>query len=629
VPRLLRVAIAPIAPVTNVTAAKPSQASSVFVREFMRAGECICRAGCRESVRLLDPGRRSSSFSRGFSRPSMDHPSRNDILPEAPSELDLARRRFDERAWEQAFSHYWNALRASGEGRAPELDDLERAATSAALTGRDREFLALLEQTHSAALAAGASRRAAWAALSSVMRLMALGEQGRASGWFARLRRLAEAAGADSLEHCYLQVPLAFAALSRADFGEAERVATAASVLADRLADADMQAFTRSLAGRALLRQSKLESGLVFLDECMLSVTAGGVSPVIVALAYCTVIASLHEVYAFERASEWTRALAEWCDAQPELVAFRGICLVHRAEIARMSGDWPRAAEQATRASAGIPGHQNPDSVGDAYYELGELYRLRGELSAAERAYADAARHGREPHPGIALLRAARGQHADAVSGLKRALTEASAPLVRAKLLPAAVEILVAGGDLEAASAACQELERIAAALGTEALGALAAHARATLLLHAGEAQAALGPLRHAFFIWQRIGAPHAAAKVRVDLARACDALGDGAGAALERAAAHAVFAELGAALDLAALAGRAATGTDTRGLTERELQVLRLVAAGGSNKSIANELGLSEKTVDRHVSNIFGKLNVSSRAAATAYAYEHGLIAR
>jgi DNA-binding CsgD family transcriptional regulator len=546
----------------------------------------------------------------------------------ARSALERARASFAERAWERAFTQYWALAGGSDQPRLLELEDFEQAAVAAALSGRDHEFLDTLERLHTAALAGAEAPRAARAALWSVMRLTAMGETGRASGWVSRLRRLAEQAGAASLEHCYLQIPLAFAALLHGDLLEAERVAREGIALADRLADADAQAFMRSLVGRALLRQNRTHEGLAFLDECMLSVTAGVVSPILTALVYCTVIASCHEVYAFDRARQWTNALAEWCDAQPELVAFRGTCMVHRAEIARLSGDWPRAAEQAERASAGVPGHHNPEAVGDAHYELAELHRLRGELGAAERAYTEAARHGHEPQPGMALLRLRQGRVDAAVSGLKRALGEATRPLARARLLPAAVEVLLGAGATEEALAACRELETTADLHGTEALVALAAHARATLFLHADDAQAALGPLRRAFFVWQAIGAPYAAAKVRVDLARACEALGDGEGAALERAAAHATFSELGAALDLESVAPHAeAKRARAHGLTERELEVLRLVATGGTNKAIAHELGLSEKTIDRHVSNIFGKLGVASRAAATAYAYEHGLI--
>ena len=463
------------------------------------------------------------------------------------------------------------------------------------------------------------------------MRLHALGETARASGWVGRLRRLAERAGDASLEHCYLQVPLAFSRLAQGDLTEAEGFALQAVSLADQHEDSDMQAFARSIAGRVLLRQTKTEPGLALLDECMLSVAAGAVSPMISALVYCTAIASCHEVYALDRAREWTAALAAWCDAQPELIAFRGICMVHRAEIARLAGDWPRATEQAERASLGIPGHQHPDSVGDAYYELGELHRLRGELANAELAYCEAQRQGREPHPGIALLRVAQGQIAAALSGLRRVLGEVSGRLARARLLPAAVEVLLVAGAEDEALVACSELEATALALGTEALVALAAHARAAVLLHADDAQAALGPLRRAFFIWRKMGAPYSAAKVRLDLARACEALGDRAGALFERDAARATFESLGATLELAALqpVPPAATRATAHGLSERELQVLRLVATGATNKGIATVLSLSEKTVDRHVSNIFGKLCVASRAAATAFAYEHDLIAR
>jgi DNA-binding NarL/FixJ family response regulator len=267
-------------------------------------------------------------------------------------------------------------------------------------------------------------------------------------------------------------------------------------------------------------------------------------------------------------------------------------------------------------------------AVGEAYYLQGELHRLRGEFDAAEAAYRDGATWGRRPDPGIAMIRLAQGNHRAAAASLRRALDEAD-PIARPRLLEPFVEVMLAAGDVEAAEAAAREL----ATIGRQGaqpplLRAIAARADGLVKLAKGDPKAALVALRSAWELWQTLDAPYESARARVAIALACQALGDADGAAIELAAARKAFDELGALPDRDRADALAGSSTPAPGgLSPRELEVLRLVASGGSNRDIAANLGISERTVDRHVSNIFTKLDVSSRTAATAFAYEHRLV--
>jgi DNA-binding CsgD family transcriptional regulator len=341
---------------------------------------------------------------------------------------------------------------------------------------------------------------------------------------------------------------------------------------------------------------------------------------------YCSVIQACQEVYAIDRCREWTAALALWCDGRPDMVAFTGACQVHRAEIMQLQGAWPDAIAAARRACARSHG-ANQHAAAAAFYQEAEVHRLTGEFAAAEEGYRSASRLGLEPQPGLALLRLAQGRPDTAAASIRRFAAATTDPLKRMSLLPAYVEIMLAAGDIGEARNACRELEEIARSFDTGVPGAIAAQARGAVDLAEGDAQAALGSLRRAVEVWQRIEAPYAAAGVRVLIGRACRALGDEDGAALEFDAARSVFERLGAAPDLARCALLKGVRSAHHGLTPRELQVLRLVAGGRTNKAIASKLSLSEKTIDRHVSNILSKLDVSSRTAATAFAYQHKLI--
>jgi DNA-binding CsgD family transcriptional regulator len=360
----------------------------------------------------------------------------------------------------------------------------------------------------------------------------------------------------------------------------------------------------------------------------MLAVVAGELSPIITGLIYCSVIEACQQVYALSRAHEWTSALARWCNQQPEMIAFTGTCLVYRAEIMRFHGAWQDAMAEACRACERFSQGGDREPPAAAFYQQAEMHRLRGAYAAAEEAYRNASRSGWEPQPGFALLRMAQGRTDAACAAIRRVVMAVTDPLERAKLLPAHIEIMLAAGDPQEARSACRDLEAIAQRFDMGVLGAMAAHARGAVELAEGNTQAAITSLRHAFEVWQQVEAPYEVARVRVLMGLACFALGDDDGGELEMDAARAMFEQLGAAPDLARLAlGKRATPAHRYGLTPREFQILGLVAAGKTNKAIAAELFLSERTIDRHLSNILSKLNVPSRAAATAYAYEHKLL--
>jgi ATP/maltotriose-dependent transcriptional regulator MalT len=449
-------------------------------------------------------------------------------------------------------------------------------------------------------------------------------ETARAGGWLARAERLTE--NVDCVERGYLLLPLVRRHQRSGKVDEAYAVVAEAAAIADRFRDPDLGAFARALQGSLSLRRGQVERGLSLLDEAMVAVTGGELNPVLTGIIYCSCIAACSSLYMMDRAREWTAALAAWCDAQPDLVPFSGTCLVHRAELLQIGGAWGDAIEEARRASARVSRTTDPETAADSLYQEAEVHRLRGHFAKAERAYREAGERGRDVQPGLALLRLAQGRAADAVTAIRRVLVMTSARLHRARLLPAYVEISLGAGEVEEARVACVELESIAADFGTEILGAIAAHARGAVDLADGRAGAALEQLRRAFRIWHAAGAPYIAARLRVLVARACRALGDRDTATLEEALARETFERLGAAPDLAAL-GDGKAGGMPNGLSPREVEVLRLVAAGKTNKVIAKELCLSGKTIDRHVSNIFTKTGVASRAAATAYAYQHGLV--
>ncbi|HEY2297857.1 MAG TPA: LuxR C-terminal-related transcriptional regulator [Jatrophihabitans sp.] len=515
------------------------------------------------------------------------------------------------------------ALSAADTDGQMSAEDLERLAVAAFLIGHDTEVPALRERAHEAYLEQGLVERTAECGFWLGFHLDLRGELAQAAGWHARVRRLISEDPESRLGGRLRQreaVVLMFG-------GDA---VTALPILDDcaRIAAAcnDLDGFVLSGLGRGrcLTMLGRAGEAAEAYDEVMVHVVAGRVAPQVTGLAYCAIVAMCMEWFDIRRAQEWTHTFASWAAQEVGMLAYRGTCLVHRAEILQLRGAWPEAVAEAQRACDALDVTREA-ALGGAHYRIAELARLQGRFAAAEQAYARAGAFGTEVQPGLALLPTTQHRLDSAAAGLDRALAEHHVHRLRAMLLAARVEVALTSGDLATAQRCADELAEAALAGSAAYLQATSEHAVGALLLARGDPTAALPRLRRAWSLWQEVESRYEAARTRVLVAHACSALGDADAARMELAAARVVFEELGAFPDLTATT----TGQDTTAgpLTAREREVLRLLATGATNRAIADRLVLSEKTVARHVSNLFGKIEVTSRAAATAYAYEHGLV--
>ncbi len=540
--------------------------------------------------------------------------------------LQRGRESFRRQAWADAEAQLSAADREDPVG--PE--DLERLAVATYLLGRYDESTAVTRRIYRESIQAGdvaaAARSAFWIAVEHLDR----GEMAQAAGWLARAERVVAQDGRDLAESGYLLIAAAARSLAMGDARAALDAYTRADDIATRFSEPDLLVLARLGQGEALIELRRTAEGMALMDEVMVSVTSGEVSPVVVGIAYCSVIDACQRVFDLQRAQEWTTALDRWCESQPQLVHFRGQCLLNRAQLKLFHGAWQDAAAEAGRASERMAEPEAGSSLGEAIYQAAELHRLRGEFGEAETAYRRASRLGRRPEPGMALLRLAQGRTQAAAAAIRRATDETTSLFARPQLLGPLVEIMLAAGSIATARVAADEMTRIADEVGAPLLTAMAGRANGAVLLAEGDPGAALAALRASWTTWHALDAPYEAARVRVLIGLACRELGDRDSAAMELDAAREVFQNLGARPDLARLAGLdEGAAAPAGGLTAREIEVLRLVSAGKTNRAVAAELVISDKTVARHLSNIFDKLGVSSRAAATAYAYEHDLIAR
>lgn len=543
--------------------------------------------------------------------------------------LDEGRNAFARREWKEAFTSFSKADSDSSLGPV----DLEQLGNAAYLIGKDDEAILTWTRAYSEYVEHGERLHAARVGFWLCLSLMLTGKGAQSSGWLSRTQRLITGSPDDCVEHGYLLVVSGLFALFKGDGAGSCAYFEQATSLAQRFDDTDLLAVSILSRGQALIQIQRADEGVVLLDEAMLAVTSGQVSPIMAGIIYCAVILTCERIYDLQRAHEWTVALDDWCASQPELVAFRGQCLLHHSELLQFRGDWHKALEEAEQARDLLAG-RTAQLAGRALYQQAELHRLSGDLKYADEIYREAGTMGFEPQPGVSLLRLAQGDVKAASTSIRRVENEAKCQQVlgggvqRFKILGPFVEIMLAAGDLESARGAADELVDIAMAMNALYLKATAAQMTGAVLLAQGHPEQALTPLREAWTLWQKLEVPYDSARVRVLIGRACELLRDGDTAKTHFDAATLVFERLGAAPELT----RLRTGDwSCRGqvalITARERQVLALVASGQSNRQIAADLGISEHTVARHISNIFNKLGVSSRTAASAFAFENNLL--
>jgi DNA-binding CsgD family transcriptional regulator len=524
---------------------------------------------------------------------------------------------FERRDWAAAYE----AFRACDELGA---DDHDALAESAHWLGLADEVIESYTEAYRLHLAAGFPRRASLSAFMLATYLRLRGDGAQSEGWLARAQRLL-ATEAEGAEHGY-PLYLGIARLMGRDLAAAAESARRMQDLGRRFGDDSLVALGVFFEGRALVKQARVHEGLAFLDEAMLAALSDNLKPMWTGAIYCGLLDACHELFDLRRAREWTEATRRWCAPLPVASLYPGICRVHSAEILAGRGAWEQAEAEALEACTDMAGI-DVFVVAAGYYEVGEIRRRRGDLAGAEEAYTLAHEVGRDPQPGLALLRLAQGRTDAASSSIASALAAFSGSrLERAPLLAAQVEIALAAGDVDLAEAAATEVAETAEAFESTGLQATGHGCRGAVALARDQPIAALVALRQAFDLWHDLDVPHEVGRTRALLGKAYRAVGDADAAARERDAARACFERLGAVADLRALDELAALPHE---LTAREMDVLALVAQGRTNPEIAASLYISRKTAEHHVSNILVKLGVATRTEAATAAVRLGFAAR
>lgn len=505
--------------------------------------------------------------------------------------------------------------------------DLESMADAAWWCCRIDDSIAARQKAYVAYLDAREPRSAAYAAWLISQDYGIKGESSAGLGWLKRAQRHL-VGQPDCVERGFLAVTESDIARTDGDLEQALVHAEVAVELGDRCDSLDLHAMGIQTLGRALIASGHIREGMALLDEAMTLVVGQRLRPLFTGIIYCNVVAACMERADLVRASEWTEAAMAWCGSISDLTPYHGICRMHRVEIATLRGDWEQAASDALRTVEEMQGLEQ-HVVAEALYAIGEIHLRRGDLAAAEDWFTRAREKGRDPQPGLAAIRLTQGKLDAALTGLRLSLASTAEPtLHRARLLATLVEVSIAARHLPEAREAADALATVASETPSSLLDAMALMARASVHLAEEEIDEALRDARAAWSVWQQLKLPYLAAKARVIVGLAAERAGDTDRSQVELEAARLAFERLGASLDARAAAEHLRGAVHLpHGLSARELEVLRMVADGKTNREIAAAMVISEKTVSRHLENIFRKLDVSSRAAATAFAFKHELI--
>ncbi len=532
---------------------------------------------------------------------------------------------YREGRWNDAFDIFQQCDRS----RELEPDHQWIYGTSAYLTGAFSLSVEIWSKAHHHYLKddhlSAAIRSAFWLGII----LMNKGEKARGGGWLGRANSLVTENEWKGVERGFLCVPVALRQIGSGDFEKSLDTFSRAYSIGREFRNIDLITISLLGQGQSLVGLGQVEEGLSKLDETMINVESGPVFPVVKGIVYCAVIETCMTIFEWSRAREWTDALNDWCESHPYLVPFRGQCLTRRSELLQLQGKWSQAILETEKAIELLTRDSGEPAAGLAYYQMGELHRLQGNLAAAEKAYQEAHSWNRKPQPGLALLWYAKGNIDQAVQFIEELEQETDKPEARLKILPAYMEIKLAENAVEEAQSAWHKLADLASTIQADFLEATLYYWQGVIEMSRGNLRNARSSLEKSHLIWKPLNALYPAARAMVILGEISLREGNLHSAKLEFAAARKIFEQLGAQPDLERVEAlmKSCDEAPQTPISAREKEVLQLLVQGRSNKSIASQLFISDRTVERHVSNIYNKLGVSSRAEATAYALKHQLV--
>ena len=527
--------------------------------------------------------------------------------------LRAARTAHVRRDWRVAYDAFVRA----GEDTPLCTDDLDAMAVAAWRLGRGKESLRVAERVF-AQLARTDPPSAAMKAVDLALAWLTRGDVNIGQGWMNRARRLLDGAP-EGTTHGYLAYLDALTAVMTGDAQALRQRVHELREMCGRLDSPAVTALCNVAEALAAIGDARMAEAYGLIDEAMLPVLADQVPIDWAGDIYCVVLNQCHRLADLPRMRAWTQSMERWCTDFAPSANYGGVCDVHRLQLMAGTDDYGRLEARLVGASRSLE-EVNSWAAGAGYYELGEVRRLRGDTDGAFAAFARARALGIEPQPGQALLRCRIGDSDTAWTELRVALAGEDR-LGRMRLLRGAVEVALARGGLDEAERHCAELESGAEAFGTPGFRAWAAHARGAILARREQHTAALERLEAALREYRTQQSRYETAQVYEWMAIAHRGLGEDDLAAADLATAESIYTQLG--VEPAQVCGSGSPG----GLTRREIEILTRIASGATNKQVAEQIFISERTVGRHLANIFSKLGVSTRTAAVTWAYTNNVV--